>query len=485
MTPPLPADLTEFITRLRASEASTPRERSERLLGHQAGPSAEGAVYVSRAPGRLDVMGGIADYSGALVLQWPIRESTRVALRRHPDRVLSISSVSADRTRHVDVPLDIFDGGRASYQQVRAWFDASPHRHWAAYVAGVFHVLAREESLALDGGAGVLVESDVPEGKGVSSSAAIEAATMEAVLAAWSLPVDARMRAIRCQQVENLVVGAPCGVMDQMASICGEQGRLMALLCQPAEFQGTIALPDGLGVWGIDSGIRHAVTGADYGAVRVGAFMGYRVLADLAGFRVTAGDGPRHVRVDDPRWHGYLANVTPDVFAGFDERIPVSLAGDAFLTRYGGTTDPVTDVDPGKTYAVRTPTAHPVHEHWRVNEWARLLAAPEADAAPALGELMYQSHASYSACGLGSDGTDLLVQLAREAGASQGIFGAKITGGGSGGTVAILGRRDAGPRVAQIARDYEARTGRATYVFEGSSPGAAAVGAVRIDPGLS
>jgi hypothetical protein len=111
--------------------------------------------------------------------------------------------VSAGRTRHVDVPLDIFDGGRASYQQVRAWFDASPDRHWAAYVAGVFHVLAREESLALDGGAAVLVESDVPEGKGVSSSAAIEAATMEAVLAAWSLPVDARMRAIRCQQVEK------------------------------------------------------------------------------------------------------------------------------------------------------------------------------------------------------------------------------------------------------------------------------------------
>ena len=58
----------------------------------------------------------------------------------------------------------------------------------------------------------------------------------------------------------------------------------MALLCQPAEFQGTIAMPPDLAVWGIDSGIRHAVTGADYGAVRVGAFMGYRILCDLAGF---------------------------------------------------------------------------------------------------------------------------------------------------------------------------------------------------------
>ena len=174
---------------------------------------------------------------------------------------------------------------RRPYDDVRAWFAADPARHWAAYVAGVFHVLAREHGVHFRAGAAILVESDVPEGKGVSSSAAIEAATMEAVIAAWHVAIEPSLRAIRCQQVENLIVGAPCGVMDQMASICGEAGSLMALLCQPAEFQGSVRLPDGLGVWGIDSGIRHAVTGADYGAVRVGAFMGYRILADLAGLR--------------------------------------------------------------------------------------------------------------------------------------------------------------------------------------------------------
>ena len=94
---------------------------------------------------------------------------------------------------------------------------------------------------------------------------------------------------------------------------------------------------------------------------------------------------------------------------------------------------------------------------------------------------MYQSHGSYSACGLGSDGTDLLVALAREAGSAQGIYGAKITGGGSGGTVAILGRQDAGERVAGIGREYERRTGRTAYLFEGSSPGAAAVAPVRVE----
>jgi L-arabinokinase len=452
-------------------------------------------VFVARAPGRLDVMGGIADYSGSLVLQWPIRESTRVAVQRRADRVLHIESSDVSGTHIARVPLDLFEDGRAPYERAREWFATDHSRHWAAYVAGVFHVLAREERLVLDSGATLLVESDVPQGKGVSSSAAIEAATMEAVLAAWGLSVDPRMRAIRCQQVENLIVGAPCGVMDQMAAICGEAGSLMSLLCQPAEFQGTIALPDDLAVWGLDSGIRHAVTGADYGDVRVGAFMGYRVLADLAGLPIAAGSRAGHVRVEDHRWHGYLANVSPGTFLEFEHAIPGSLHGGTFLGRYGGTTDLVTEVDPDKTYAVWKPTAHPIYEHARVMEWGQLLSgaeraqgagdAEEADpavVAERLGALMYQSHDSYSACGLGSDGTDLLVALAREAGSAQGIYGAKITGGGSGGTVAILTRRDAGERVAAIGREYERRTGRTAYLFEGSSPGAAAVATVRVEP---
>ena len=130
----------------------------------------------------------------------------------------------------------------------------------------------------------------------------------------------------------------------------------MALLCQPAEFQGSVRLPDGLGVWGIDSGIRHAVTGADYGAVRVGAFMGYRILAELAGLRVTPGERDGHVRVDDPRWHGYLANVGRATFRRFEPDIPEALDGDVFLARYQGTTDLG---DAGRPRAsLRRPHAH-------------------------------------------------------------------------------------------------------------------------------
>ncbi len=89
-----------------------------------------------------------------------------------------------------------------------------------------------------------------------------------------------------------------------------------------------------------------------------------------------------------------------------------------------------------------------------------------------MGDLMAAGHASYAVCGLGSEGTDLLVELVREGGAEGGLYGAKITGGGSGGSVAILGRADAGLAVDRIALTYTAATGRMAYVFRGSSPGA-------------
>ena len=72
------------------------------------------AAFVARAPGRLDVMGGIADYSGSLVLQWPIRESTRVAVQRRADRVLYIESSDPSGTHIARVPVDLFEAGRAS-----------------------------------------------------------------------------------------------------------------------------------------------------------------------------------------------------------------------------------------------------------------------------------------------------------------------------------------------------------------------------------
>jgi L-arabinokinase len=446
-------------------------------------------LTVARAPGRLDLMGGIADYSGSLVLQLPIREATLAALQRDPDRELRIISLGAadnDRSAGFAMPLADLeaDGQPISYEAAQAYFQREPAQHWAAYIAGTFLVLMRERGVTFDQGARILLESSVPEGKGVSSSAAVEVATMAAVAAAFGIELEPREMALLCQKVENLVVGAPCGVMDQMTSVCGQANRLLALLCQPAELQGTIALPDEVAVWGLDSGIRHAVSGADYGSVRIGAFMGYRIIAELAGLTVRSSRPGQPVEIIDPRWHGYLANLTPSEIGWFYwDDVPVKMAGDAFLAQYGGTHDSVTQVDPAVTYAVMMPTAHPIFEHHRVRTYAELLHEPINNRRLALlGEAMYQSHASYSGCGLGSEGTDRLVELVRAAGPTKGLYGAKITGGGSGGTVAILGRRDAEEAVQEIAAAYEQETGHHPHLFVGSSPGAAAFGTLRLGP---
>ncbi|HET9788268.1 MAG TPA: hypothetical protein VFP47_14120 [Pyrinomonadaceae bacterium] len=444
------------------------------------------SLIVTRAPGRLDVMGGIADYSGSLVLELPIAEATLVALQRDGVRLLREVSVLENETRLVsfEKPLTDLehDGQPLSYQEARKYFQGDKTPHWAAYVAGVFLVLMREIGARFDHGARLLISSRVPEGKGVSSSAALEVGTMSAVAAAFGLEVPPREMALLCQRVENQVVGAPCGVMDQMTSACGEQNKLLALKCQPAELLGTIVLPEDIAVWGLDSGVRHSVGGGDYGSVRVGAFMGYRIIADLAGFPVQPTG--RNVDIDDQRWGGYLANLDVSEFKKrFTAEIPESLSGAEFLSRYGGTTDRVTSIEPGRNYPVRAATSHAVYESSRVQKFAELLRNQNEERGRVkelLGELMYESHASYSACGLGSEGTDALVELVKEVAAKGGLYGAKITGGGSGGTVAVLGNRDAGPPVQEVAHRYAEMTGHTPYIFSGSSPGSAAFGSLRV-----
>ncbi len=443
-------------------------------------------LFVARAPGRLDVMGGIADYSGSLVLELPIQEATFVALQRDSERMLKIVSLSEDSMPELtfDMSLSEFEGpdGPIDYGEARTYFQRDPTRHWAAYVAGVFLVLERERGIHFPEGARILISSRVPSGKGVSSSAALEVAAMRAVTAAFDIQIEGREMALLCQMVENLVVGAPCGVMDQMTSACGQANRLLALLCQPAEMRGMIAIPDEIGFWGLDSGVRHSVSGADYGSVRAGAFMGYRILAGLAGLKVTETKSGASVRIDDSRWGGYLSNVTPSEFEqDYAMHLPEQIGGAEFLERYQGTTDPLTRIDPEGNYAVRVPTAHAIYEHHRVRVFAELLGGNTGERSlELLGELMYQSHASYSACGLSVAGTNRLVELVREAGRAHGLYGAKITGGGSGGTVAVLGDRDAGKAIERLAERYAKDTGHQPYIFAGSSPGSTDFGHLKL-----
>ena len=439
-------------------------------------------LIVTRAPGRLDLMGGIADYSGSLVLQWPIQSAVHVAIQRHNSKTLRIASVPEEpnkTSRLFEINLDELLG--SNYSTLRARFADEPENHWAAYVAGAFPVLKHESNASFNEGAHMLIKSAVPEGKGVSSSAALEVASMQAVAAAYELKIFAPELALLCQKVENLIVGAPCGVMDQMTAACGETNHLLELLCQPAEVKSTVPLPEELEVWGIDSGIRHFVGGADYRTVRTAAFIGYRIIAELAGLSAKQADRG-HLIVDDQRWNGYLANITPEEFEReYAPRIPERMSGDDYLDKYNGVTDTVTSVDPEIEYPVLAATRHPIYEHARVNSFAAILKNWKSDEqARKLGELMYESHVSYSKCGLGSDGTDALVALVR-ASAEDGLYGAKITGGGSGGTVAVLGRRGAGEAVYKVAARYREQTGYEPAIISGSSPGASVFGHLKVD----
>jgi galactokinase len=463
------------------------------VLGESSVPEARGLfdpdkdLIVSRAPGRLDVVGGIADYSGSLVLQLPIQEATFVALQQDEQRRLRIVTLSEDPTREpaFEMSLSDFDndaGEPIDYDLARARLQTDAARSWAAYVAGVFLGFMRERGVRFRSGARILIASRVPEGKGVSSSAALEVATAQAVAAAFEISIDPTGIALLCQKVENHLAGAPCGVMDQMTAACGEANRLLALICQPAELLPSIPIPEGITFWGLDSGIRHDVAGEDYGSVRVGTFMGYRIIADKVGLAAYWNASGGHLCVDDPNWRGYLANLTPSEFKrSFSRYLPERISGDEFIAHYQGTTDPVTRVDPHRTYTVRAPTTHAILEHHRVRLFAEVIAKTVSRRRlELLGELMYQSHASYSDCGLGSARTDLLVQLVREAGPKRRLYGAKITGGGSGGTVAVLGQSDAVGDVVALAERYANETGYQPGIFSGSSPGSAAFGNLRL-----
>jgi L-arabinokinase len=416
-------------------------------------------VSLARAPGRLDVMGGIADYSGSLVLQRPIAEATWAAFQPTAQKgILIISLGEPHRTATLELENPI------EYRQARDLFTADHAIRWTAYIAGVFLVLMRERGIRIPG-AMLLIASSVPEAKGVASSAALEVATMQAVCGAYNIAMPALEIATLCQMAENLVAGAPCGIMDQMTSACGDEGSLLSLLCQPAVLQPPVKVPDEIRFWGIDSGERHTVSGSDYGSVRCGAFMGFRM---ISGDNESAGP--------------YLASTSVDEFERtYRASLPDEMSGAEFLRRYSGTADTVTAVDPAHVYKIRQPTAHPIYEHRRAREFRDLLLGPcQEPQRRRLGELMYQSHASYSACGLGSRGTDRIVDLVRAAGSEKGLYGARITGGGSGGTVAVVGRADSHRTIANIVEQYANATGYRPHVFSGSSPGAVPFGVHRV-----
>ena len=294
---------------------------------------------------------------------------------------------------------------------------------------------------------------------------------MKAVAAAYGVELKGVELAEACQWVENVIAQSACGIMDQIAVVLGDEGFILPLLCQPCLPQPLVRLPEGLACWAIDSGVRHMVSGLEYEAARAAAFMGYKLICDREKIQVRRDGDGQIPRWTDSRWSGYLANVSPSLFRSrFEAWLPEALTGAEYLRQGQMHVDPFTVVRPEVSYPVRACTRYAVEENFRVNLFAKL--AQGDTGFEQLGELMYQSHQAYTECGLGTEATDLIVEFVRQEGVGQGLLGAKITGGGAGGTVAVLGRSEAKPAFDRVVRRYAKARGSTPYVFEGSSPGA-------------
>ena len=444
-------------------------------------------IRVSRAPGRLDVMGGIADYTGSLICESTLNCATAVALQERDDRqvqVFSFNLLDENRPFTLNISLDALATSTAD--ELRREFN-EPGRRWAGYVVGCLYLMHEQALIDLRDpqlkGINLAVYSTVPLGAGVSSSAALEVATMTNLRDHFGLadPLDPMWLATLCQAVENRIVGAPCGVMDQVVCCAGQPHTLLQLLCQPHELQDPIFLRHDVRLLGIYSGVRHSLSDGQYARTRCAAFMGHRIL--LEKMRQIGRVANRALERDP--MHGYLANLDPEDYQKlFRPHLPQTMKGGEFLLRYGGTIDKATTVEPGTLYPIRSATDHHVFEARRVKKFIHLLeeAASAVGSADELlrsaGRLMYESHVSYTQDAmLGCDACDTLVALVREREAI-GFYGAKITAGGNGGTVAVLAAAGAPVEAAvtEILSIYQQRTGLMPLVFPGSSPGAWHVG---------
>jgi len=436
---------------------------------------AAGEVWIARVPARLDVMGGIADYSGANVCEAVLGSGVLMALQPRNDRTLRIRTMHAGikalpvETR---LPLDAFKSGDglAGYAEVRALCQANPLANWAAYIVGSIFTLLKEEPVKLPFGFNLLLLSAVPMNVGIGSSAAVEIGTLSCLNAYLDLRIPPSRVARLGQLAENHVVGAPCGIMDQTAITSGRQGCLTHILCRPGEVKGEVPIPPGTGFVGINSMVRHSVAGSPYSDTRIGAFMGKKIINDI---RDRTGRGALD----------YLTELSTAEFQQqFAAEIPEQILGSEFLRRHKTHDDPVTKISPDATYRVAGPTRHPVEENERVLKFMDALRAAKKGDEQSLvtaGECMYGAHESYrDNCRLSTPEVDFLVDSVRQRGVKAGLFGAKITGGGTGGTVAVFGKLDALKKhIPEIAVEYQRRVGVMPDIFEGTSPGAIEFGA--------
>ncbi len=349
-----------------------------------------GTPRLFQAPGRINIIGEHTDYSGGLVMPAAIDRRCLVA-------------AAPNGSRRLNVVAGAFAG------QAEAALDAlAPTRSWMDYVAGVAAVLIAD---GVDvPGADLWIESDVPIGAGVSSSAAIEVATAHALLALAGRVADGVQVARWAQRAENDFVGMPCGIMDQFTSANGVAGGAMLLDCATLTAE-PVRLPDTASFLLVDSMVRHSHVEGEYRARREDCETAARLLGVAM-----------------------LGEVAEADLAGALSRLPPR---------------------PAKR------CRHVVSENARVRRAGEALGRGDL---AALGQLMNRSHAS-----LRDDmqvSTPEVDRMAAIAQTTTGVFGARMMGGGFGGCVIALVDAAKGEAASEAIRGaYAAVIGKAPDAF--------------------
>ncbi|WP_396289429.1 galactokinase [Curtobacterium sp. KT1] len=254
------------------------------------------------APGRVNLIGEHTDYNDGYVLPFAIDRRTTASIAPRPDRLLRVSS-AFDAGTVLELSLDDLDPSNMT--------------GWSAYVFGIAWALREQAGADLSDKTGfdVFIESDVPVGAGLSSSAAIECGVALAFNDLWKLGLDRKTLARVGQYSENHAVGAPTGIMDQSASLLGEQDAVVFLDCRTLDTAVVdLALEaNGLEVLVIDTRVEHAHATGGYAARRASCEKGAQVLGVEALRDVSIDDLPRAQELlDDETFRRVRHVVTED-----------------------------------------------------------------------------------------------------------------------------------------------------------------------------
>jgi len=368
---------------------------------------------VFRAAGRVNLIGEHTDYNDGFVMPSAIGLVTRVAASTRDDRRLVIRSgqFSAECEFDVDHLPSVGTG------------------QWCDYVVGVAVVL-KENGHELRG-ANLLVESEVPIGAGLSSSAAIEVACALALMGLNEIALPKVEVARLCQRSENTFIGARVGIMDQFVSCLGKAGHALLLDCRSLEFE-LIPIPDRVRMVVCNTMVKHQHAGGEYNRRREECEEGVRILS---------------------QWYPEIRALR-DVSAGQLAEHEKDISGKVFRR-----------------------CRHVVEENERVQEGARQLRAGDLDG---FGALMRESHRSLRdlyevSCGE----LDLMAEAAE---GLPGYYGGRMTGGGFGGcTLNLVESSHADAFVEVVARRYQQATGIKPDVYICSAADGATVEVNRAD----